>query len=378
MEQVKLTLKITRSAFTRVYTSFRTEQSKESPDITSLQVSFALLRDKTSELNELNQKLQTLMIEAGDSEETIGREAQHADEYATKYHQAKVGLTCLLERKNELETPTPAPLQRTTTTTQESIRALKLPKIELRKFGGDIKDWLPFWSTFKKIHEDASLSREDKFQYLVQSMVKDSRAFEVVNSFPLTAGNYEKAIHSLESRFGKKDLLIEYYVRELLKLVLSKNKNMSLAITYDKLETHIRALETLGVTTEMCAAMLLPLVESSLPEEILRTWQRTRIQLIPHSDASVTVVITTAKDRLISLMTFLGREVENEEHIQMAKTCFESNDFQMTKDKNKRKSKSERDPEIATASSLLSAKEAKPQQCIFCGANHDSLSCETE
>ena len=49
----------------------------------------------------------------------------------------------------------------------------------------------------------------------------------------------------------------------------------------------------------------------------------------------------------------------------------------MTKDKNKRKSKSERDPEIATASNLLSAKEAKPQQCIFCGANHDSLSCET-
>ena len=315
------------------------------------------------------------MIEAGESEETIGREAQHADEYATKYHQAKFGLTCLLERKNELETPTPVPLQRTTTTTQESIRALKLPKIELRKFGGDIKDWLPFWSTFKKIHEDASLSREDKFQYLVQSMVKDSRAFEVVNSFPLTAGNYEKAIHSLESRFGKKDLLIEYYVRELLKLVLSKNKNMSLTITYDKLETHIRALETLRVTTEMCAAMLLPLVESSLPEETLRTWQRTRIQLIPHSDASV--VNVTAKDHLISLMTFLGREVESEERIQMAKTCFESNDFQMTKDKNKRKSKNERDPEIATASSLLSAKEAKPQQCIFCGANHDSLSCET-
>ena len=125
----------------------------------------------------------------------------------------------------------------------------------------------------------------------------------------------------------------------------------------------------------MCAAMLLPLVEFSLPEEILRTWQRTKIQLIPHSDASVTVVITTAKDRLISLMTFLGREVENEEHIQMAKTCFESNDFQMTKDKNK--SKSKRDPKIETASSLLSAKEVKSQQCIFCGANHDNLSCET-
>ena len=55
-----------------------------------------------------------------------------------KYHQAKVGLTCLLERRNELEALISAPLQRTIRT-QENIRALKLPKIELRKFDGDIK-----------------------------------------------------------------------------------------------------------------------------------------------------------------------------------------------------------------------------------------------
>jgi len=29
------------------------------------------------------------MIEAREPEKAIGREAQHADEYATKYHQAK-------------------------------------------------------------------------------------------------------------------------------------------------------------------------------------------------------------------------------------------------------------------------------------------------
>ncbi|KYN29992.1 hypothetical protein ALC57_00552 [Trachymyrmex cornetzi] len=204
-------------------------------------------------------------------------------------------------------------------------------------------------------------------------MVKDSRAFEVVNSFPLTAGNYVKAIHSLESRFGKNDLLIEYYVRKLLKLVLNKNKNVSLTTTYDKLETYIRALETLGVTTEMWAAMLFPLVESSLPEETLRTWQRTMTQFTPQSDTpSVNV---TAKDRLTSLMTFLGREVESEERIQMAKACFE-NDSQTTKDKNK-KSKGERGPEIATVSGLLSVKEEKPQRCMFCDASHDSLNCGT-
>ncbi|XP_011687757.1 PREDICTED: uncharacterized protein LOC105449965 [Wasmannia auropunctata] len=263
-------------------------------------------------------------------------------------------------------------------TTQESIRALKLPKIELRKFGGEIKDWLPFWSSFKKIHEDTALTREDKFQYLVQSTVKDSRAFEVVNSFPFTAANYEKAIQSLESRFGKKDLLIKFYVRELLKLVLSKSKNVSLMSIYDKLETHIRALETLGVTTDMCAAMLFPLIESSLPEETLRTWQRTMTQLITHADTSV--VNLTAKDRLTSLMTFLGRQVESEERIQMAKTCFADDitEVQVNKDKSKKKAKGDqgRDPDVATAAGLLSVKGTKSQQCLFCGENHDSSICE--
>ena len=44
---------------------------------------------------------------------------------------------------------------------------------------------------------------------------------------------------------------------------------MSLTIIYDKLEMHIQALETLGVMTEMCTALLFPLVESSLPKETL-------------------------------------------------------------------------------------------------------------
>jgi len=56
---------------------------------------------------------------------------------------------------------------------------------------------------------------------------------------------------------------------------------------YDKLETQLRALETLGVTTDMCAAMLFPLVESSLPEETLRIWQRTMTPVTRQADETV-------------------------------------------------------------------------------------------
>lgn len=39
---------------------------------------------------------------------------------------------------------------------------------------------------------------------------------------------------------------------------------------YDKLESHIQALETLGVTKDKWASILYPLVESCIPEESLR------------------------------------------------------------------------------------------------------------
>ncbi|GFX42344.1 uncharacterized protein TNCV_110641 [Trichonephila clavipes] len=77
-------------------------------------------------------------------------------------------------------------------------------------------------------------------------------------------------------RFGQEDVLIQVYVRELLKLVLQNTeiKKVNLSSLYDKIEAQLRALESLGVTKEKYAAMLFPLVESCLPAEILHAWER--------------------------------------------------------------------------------------------------------
>lgn len=97
---------------------------------------------------------------------------------------------------------------------------------------------------------------------------------KLVPSFSPTAENYDKAILSLENRFNRDKLQVEVYVRELSKLVLQNsiktNTKMPLASLFDKTESQLRALESLGVTYDMCSAMMYPLVESSLPEELQR------------------------------------------------------------------------------------------------------------
>ncbi|GBN49393.1 hypothetical protein AVEN_181100-1 [Araneus ventricosus] len=105
-------------------------------------------------------------------------------------------------------------------------RKFKLPKIELKKFTGDAKEYLSFWSQFRKIHEDTSIPNEDKMRYLLQAVVPKTKApaplsfRSVVESFPATAENYPKAIAHLKERFGRDDLLVQIYVRDLLSMVM--------------------------------------------------------------------------------------------------------------------------------------------------------------
>ncbi|GFS44488.1 uncharacterized protein TNIN_121591 [Trichonephila inaurata madagascariensis] len=66
---------------------------------------------------------------------------------------------------------------------------LKLPKIELIKFGGEVKDCFSFWSQFSRIHED-TISDEMDVQYFTQSTIISSRELGIVDSYPSTEKNY--------------------------------------------------------------------------------------------------------------------------------------------------------------------------------------------
>ena len=156
----------------------------------------------------------------------------------------------------------------------------RLPKIELKKLNGELKEWLGFWAQFQKIHEDYDLHTTDKFQYLVQAMVPGTRACKLVESYSQSQENYQKVVDALTNRFGDKTLLTELYVRDLIRLVMSnvaEKTSKPLASLYDDLESHLRALKTLGVTTDESAIFLYPFIESSLPVELIKVWQRSDV-----------------------------------------------------------------------------------------------------
>jgi hypothetical protein len=63
--------------------------------------------------------------------------------------------------------------------------SLMLLKIKLRKFSGEVKEWLGFCSEFRCIHDDPEIEKEDKFQYIIQAMMEARLMTSPAASCPL-------------------------------------------------------------------------------------------------------------------------------------------------------------------------------------------------
>ncbi len=76
---------------------------------------------------------------------------------------------------------------------------MRLPKLSIRPFNGDITQWTTFWDSFKSsIHENPTLSDIDKFNYLRSLLERSAR--ESIGGLTLTAPNYKEAVSILKER----------------------------------------------------------------------------------------------------------------------------------------------------------------------------------
>ena len=121
------------------------------------------------------------------------------------------------------------------------------------------------------------------------------------------------------------------------------------------------------MTGDKYAAFLFPLVQSSLPEDMIRVWLRTATRA---ADADTSRHVYS--ERLDQLFLFLENEVEGEERISLAQNGFHMQE----RLKGKVKMKSLDIEGHPTASVLFSGEVKKKQSnCAFRKKPHDSKDC---
>ena len=80
---------------------------------------------------------------------------------------------------------------------------VKLPKLNIQPFKGELTTWTPFWESYcAAVHDNTSLMDTEKFNYL--HTLLQHTALDAIWGLSLTAPNYRDAISILEKRFGNK------------------------------------------------------------------------------------------------------------------------------------------------------------------------------
>ena len=309
------------------------------PDVTKLTTFKMTLNEKIKTLSTLDDDVANLL----DDEGALADDIDQADLYKQRIYTVIVSI-------DEAITPAPPTPPAPSTATATSSRddplpadaacRVKLPKLTIRPFDGDITKWTSFWDSYESaIHTNSKLSEVDKFNYLQSLLERTAR--EAISGLSLTAANYKEAVEILRKRFGSKQQIISKHMDILLHLdPVASTSARALRHLYDRIEANVRGLKSLGVDSETYGSLLSPVLLNKLPSDI---------RLIASRE------ISEEDWTLDALLKIVEREVEARERAggTQART-------------------SER-----SASTLIASSSPGSPTCCYCQQGHSSNNCRS-
>eukprot|EP00794_Sanderia_malayensis_P016165 gene16165-biopygen13734 len=288
LEKAKRKRKSHRGTATKLMHKIEDVLGQENKDKLRIEQCLADLKEKAETLKVLDNEIFDLIIESAD-EDACDKEADEASEIKEKITYTIVTLENALKEldieskwsEKSFQLGRTGNLSRSAS--RESInsvassianldmnhRRVKLPKLELKKFGGKIAEWPEFWDGFRSaIHEDSQLAKVDKFKYLKSFLEEPARS--VVSGFPLTDADYDSALELLKGRYAKPSVIKRAHINDLINLapVYNEKSVQRLRHLHDQIETRFRAMEAQHVNKESYSSVVVPILLGKVPESL--------------------------------------------------------------------------------------------------------------
>ena len=271
-----------------------------------------------------------------------------ADEFKETVFRSLLSIDRTIE---QLKSSSDPKVREHTLPTSTTHTRVKLPKLQLRSFSGDLTQWTSFWDSFHSaIHNSDELSEIEKFNYLNSLLERSAK--EAISGFSLTAVNYREAIATLKKRFGGKQQIVDKHLDVLFNVepVVSTNNVRGLRRLFDTVTAHIRSLQSLEVRSATYASTFCLKLLSKLPNELRLIISRS---------------LTGDEWNLGTMLTAIEQELTAGERSGMNETSRQPQNH-------------DERPPVATATALMSGNSSSPQPvCCYCSRSHKPVNCET-
>ena len=169
-----------------------------------------------------------------------------------------------LELLDDCKELVPAPV--VTDSCTNNLR-VKLPKIEIPVFSGNILEFYQFWSLFEScVDSNPNLDSCSKLSYLLSLLSGD--ALLCLSGLPVIDSNYSVAKDLLRKRYGETHKLIQAHFRAIKGLSLKDETPIELRRFLDTFRVNLRSLESLKVDISSHNVLLYDVLTDRLPNRL--------------------------------------------------------------------------------------------------------------
>ena len=173
-----------------------------------------------------------------------------------------------------------------TTVSASESGGVKLPKLDVPTFDGNILSWKQFWEQFTvSVHDRSSLSNAEKLVYLQQA-IKDGPAKSSIGGLSRSGDHYNEAVECLRSRYDRPRLIHRTHVRMIIDSPpLKDGSGKELRRLHDTIKQHLRALES--SEHDLPGTFITSIIELKLDTDTMFEWQKhtqTKTDVPPYQD----------------------------------------------------------------------------------------------
>lgn len=147
---------------------------------------------------------------------------------------------------------------------------VKLPKLDVPTFDGNILNWQTFWEQFcVAVHDRSSLSDA----VYLRHALKDGSAKKVIEGLSRSGEHYIEAIECLRSRYNRPRIIHQTHVRRIMEIApIKEGSGKELRYLHDVAQQHLRALKAMG--HDPADSFITSLLELKLDQNTMFEWQR--------------------------------------------------------------------------------------------------------
>eukprot|EP00112_Aurelia_sp_Birch-Aquarium-sp1_P015934 Seg357.4 transcript_id=Seg357.4/GoldUCD/mRNA.D3Y31 product="hypothetical protein" protein_id=Seg357.4/GoldUCD/D3Y31 len=248
---------------------------------------------------------------------------------------------------------------------QDMASAVKLPKMELKTFDGNVLKWHEFWEGFHHgVHNHPTLPDHQKLQYLKNSL--RGAAFVTISDLEMKGEHYQAAVSLLKERFGHKNVLKKAHLDgiERINAVHNNFDVQKLKRLYEELESHYKALLAIGVQPWEYGTTLVPKIMNKLPLDV-------RIKLTQQKEENEDISMEEVVDGLRKTVKVL-------EKCGVHSTGGRDSVIDTRRPREKKQQEDGRFPRstISSGATLVNTETDKREKCTFCLGAHLSLDCK--